>query len=298
MSLLKATRYIPIDVFEDNTHTSKVVGNKEFTQIAEDIVKEVLDYNHLIGDGPTVTFNPDLPVVTNDDSPQVREMKAVLMNVAVSMAIPIFLKCKNVLLINGYNKEVHNSFTVEDFDNKVPTTPVPEIACSLVPVLAKYIPEVQTKFYVVKPTEEADLFTYIYANHGVDVIETNKDYTLGDDYYNIAVPSDVKFDCIYLTSIQKTVEGSFDLHDLKQDFARYCTDDFVLIDAYRDRKLQNFINGESQTTKRIHGEQKDITVLCENLLRMQTPPASESNLVYDNVLPYFTKITKQVVKVY
>ena len=296
--LFTATRYVPIEIHDDNSHTSRVVTDKEFTAIAQTMVDHIRSYNQSVDSKATVLFNPLLDDFRGDVHKNVRELKAVLVNVAVNMSIPIFLGCKKILYINGYDKNTHTKFTVTDFNGDVEMTPVPEVATSISPILAKLIPELTAEIYIAKAMNSSDLFTHLYGIYGANVIETNKPYTLGDNYYNLSVPSDLKFDCVYFNSVPKTVDGSFDLDDLKQDFARYCTDDFILIDGYREKELQRFIEGEGQAVKRIHGTPRDISALAENLLRMQTPPASESSLVYDNVFPVFHKILNDTLKVY
>ena len=72
---------------------------------------------------------------------------------------------------------------------------------------------------------------------GVRVIECSKPYSLGEDTYSgftlTNLPSH-KFDVVQLFGHDRPEEGTvFRAEDIKDDFKRYCNDDFLLHDLWR-----------------------------------------------------------------
>ena len=74
---------------------------------------------------------------------------------------------------------------------------------------------------------------------GINVIECSKHYSLGEDTYSgftlLIYPSH-KFDVVQLLGHDRPEEGTvFRAEDIKDDFKRYCNDDFLLHDWWRPK---------------------------------------------------------------
>ena len=92
---------------------------------------------------------------------------------------------------------------------------------------------------VALPSEHS-LLKHVYNYYGIRVIECSKPYSLGEDTYSgftLRSPPH-KFDVVQLLGHDRPPEGTvFRAEDIKDDFKRYCNDDFLLHDLWRPKTL-------------------------------------------------------------
>ena len=82
------------------------------------------------------------------------------------------------------------------------------------------------------------MLKHFYKQYGVRVIECSKPYSLGEDTYSgfTLIDPPHKFDVVQLLGHDRPEEGTvFRAEDIKDDFKRYCNDDFLLHDLWRPR---------------------------------------------------------------
>ena len=89
--------------------------------------------------------------------------------------------------------------------------------------------------------KEYSLLRKIFEDYNIQVVECSKPYSLGEDTYSgftITGMSDTKgkFDVVQLVGHDRPEEGvTYRAEDIKNDFKRYCNDDFLLHDIYRPK---------------------------------------------------------------
>ena len=193
-------------------------------------------------------------------------------------------KFKNVLVIPTFKDSRHSRFILRDAgDVSVDVTQKPNIGIHLLPIINKVF-DTSPNIYVAYPPEHISLYKYLMEQYDVNIIPSNKMYSeLGLDDYTITPPSDVKFDMVIILGADCTENTKFDIADLKNDFAEYCTDDFTLIDDWSSNS--NILNHQSRTlfknefvsTYRINGERRDISEAASWLVSHYFPKSlSES----------------------
>ena len=85
---------------------------------------------------------------------------------------------------------------------------------------------------------EYSLLKHFYKHYGIKVIECSKPYSLGEDTYSgfTLINPPHKFDVVQLLGHDRPEEGTvFRAEDIKDDFKRYCNDDFLLHDLWRPK---------------------------------------------------------------
>ena len=83
---------------------------------------------------------------------------------------------------------------------------------------------------------EYSLLKHLYRTFDINVIECSKHYSLGEDTYSgfTLLNPPHKFDVVQLLGHDRPEEGTvFRAEDIKDDFKRYCNDDFLLHDMWR-----------------------------------------------------------------
>lgn len=168
---------------------------------------------------------------------------------------------KNILVVPTFRDTRHKRFLLED-DRRAGRTHKLNIGNHLVPVINKVF-DTSPNMYVAYPTDHISLYKYLMEQYDVNIIPSNKMYSeLGLDDYVVTPPEGVKFDAVYIVGADHDSNEKFDIADLKNDFAEYCTDDFVICD---DWESQNMIlelqKGKLVDTfpHRINGERRDIS---------------------------------------
>ena len=143
----------------------------------------------------------------------------------------------NVLVIPSFTDDYPTTYveTVGDDDNTHYTT---NIAQHLFPI-------VNTKFstdanvYVAYPSDHTSLYKYLMEEYDVDIIESNKMYTLGDDTWQITTDMNgVRFDTVVLIGVPYNGDDEIRLVDVKSNFENYCTSEFILWDDFEDNDLK------------------------------------------------------------
>lgn len=86
--------------------------------------------------------------------------------------------------------------------------------------------------YVTKVTGGDSFFTKLYDHYGIASVPCNSYFKLDGD---LKIKTDVKFDAVVLLGCDSYKKGKFSAKDIKAKFAKYCTEDFDLIDVYRNK---------------------------------------------------------------
>jgi hypothetical protein len=91
--------------------------------------------------------------------------------------------------------------------------------------------ETHGNIYVAQP-KLGNIFDDLYAMYDINVIHCDSWFKI-DGSFHLAENDAPKFDAVVLLGNEGYKEGSFNPQAVKAKFARHCTDDFQLVDAYR-----------------------------------------------------------------
>lgn len=184
------------------------------------------------------------------------------------------------------------------------------ISCHLYPVLNKML-DFDTEVYVAYPTGHISLYKYIMEQYNVSFLESNKMYELGMDDYEIQNPDDIKFDFVYLYGCETSnPDGYFYGSDIKADFAKYCTEDFVLYDDYvnNDKKFSTLSNGTFLTdyneSDRIRGDlikyprEELCSWIATNIMSPDFIPDDEKKEDLRDLLRVITSVLLKELRIY
>lgn len=95
--------------------------------------------------------------------------------------------------------------------------------------------ETHGNLYVAQP-KVGNVFSDLYNRYDVNIINTDSWFRVDGSF---SIKTDIKFDAVVLLGNEGYKKGSFNAGQVKKKFARYCTENFELIDVYRGtlRKL-------------------------------------------------------------
>lgn len=163
------------------------------------------------------------------------------------MCVGLYEERKNILVIPNWKESDHDALydvvnTTSNYDSKNPKhefAPNPILSTCLWPIWKKLINGYM--HVAVAVPEEWSLLRKIFQDYGVYVIDSSKPYSLGEDSYSGFTitnmrPDMDKFDVVQLVGHDRPEEGvTYNATDIKNDFKRYCNDDFLLHDIYRPK---------------------------------------------------------------
>lgn len=118
--------------------------------------------------------------------------------------------------------------------------------------------------YVTMPRNADNYMKPLYDAYGINQIPTDSYFRLDGEF---KIKTDVEFDCVVLLGCESYKKGKFKLSDIKKKFAKYCIQNFDLIDVHR--------NLESDRT--IIGNEQDVSNHIERMIQCVNTPTK----IYD-----------------
>jgi len=163
------------------------------------------------------------------------------------MCVGLYEQKRHVLVIPNWNESDYDALydvanTTPNFNLNSPEhefAPNPILATCLWPIWKKIVNGYMS--VAVALPQEWSLLRKIFEGYDVTVVDCSKPYSLGEDSYSgftiTNMPSDMsKFDVVQLVGHDRPEEGvTYNATDIKNDFKRYCNDDFLLHDIYRPK---------------------------------------------------------------
>tara|TARA_B100001248_G_scaffold116549_1_gene87218 strand:+ start:180 stop:1316 length:1137 start_codon:yes stop_codon:yes gene_type:complete len=163
------------------------------------------------------------------------------------MCVGLYEQKRHILVIPNWNESDYDALydvanTTPNFDFNYPEhefAPNPVLAVCLWPIWKKLVNGYMS--VAVALPQEWSLLRKIFEVYGIDIVDCSKPYSLGEDSYSgftiTNMPSDMpKFDVVQLVGHDRPEEGvTYNATDIKNDFKRYCNDDFLLHDIYRPK---------------------------------------------------------------
>ena len=159
-------------------------------------------------------------------------------------SIGLFGTRQHILVIPNWKEDEQTALydaenTTDNYDFNNPNhhiAPNPNLIGCFWPCIKRKIGGFQS-ITVALPSEYS-LLKHFYRQYGVRVIECSKPYALGEDTYSgfTLIDPPHKFDVVQLLGHDRPEEGTvFRAEDIKDDFKRYCNDDFLLHDLWRPK---------------------------------------------------------------
>ena len=159
-------------------------------------------------------------------------------------SVGLFGTRQHILVIPNWKEDEQTGLydaenTTDNYDFNNPNhhiAPNPNLIGCFSPCIKKKIGGFQS-ITVALPSEYS-LLKHFYRQYGVRVIECSKPYALGEDTYSgfTLIDPPHKFDVVQLLGHDRPEEGKvFRAEDIKDDFKRYCNDDFLLHDLWRPK---------------------------------------------------------------
>ena len=159
-------------------------------------------------------------------------------------SVGLFGTRQHILVIPNWKEDEQTGLydaenTTDNYDFNNPNhhiAPNPNLIGCFSPCIKKKIGGFQS-ITVALPSEYS-LLKHFYKQYGVRVIECSKPYSLGEDTYSgfTLIDPPHKFDVVQLLGHDRPEEGKvFRAEDIKDDFKRYCNDDFLLHDLWRPK---------------------------------------------------------------
>lgn len=121
--------------------------------------------------------------------------------------------------------------------------------------------------YVTSVPNGDSFFTHLYNHYNINTVDCDSYFKVDNDFKlrNVSV----KFDAVVLLECESIKKGGFRASDVKAKFAKYCVEDFDMIDVYRgDRRT--LTGGTKSIT-----DTKDKMIECVNTpIRVYDPNSS------------------------
>ena len=135
---------------------------------------------------------------------------------------------QNILVVTSFED---GSYTDRLRDRRY--RPIKSAGDHMLPIIHK-VNESEGNIYVTKARNSENYYTKLYDEFGIQSIEVDSYFRLEEDF---KTRTDVKFDAVVLLGSESYKKGKFSSKDIRAKFAKYCTEDFDLIDVYRsDRR--------------------------------------------------------------
>ena len=255
--------------------------------VSDDVFKNVLvQFSQFISEDGFINFE-------QDDSSDLEMTSFVL--ILESVVFNNFISSlgrKNILVIPSEN---NHSFLVSN--RSTGHISKGNISAHSFAVINKYF-NCNPNVFVAYPENHSSTIKSLLKGFNVNIINSNKMYSMGDETYEISVPDELKFDAVLLVNIDIDDGVSFTSTELKNDFSKYCSSDFDLIDyfCYDDNNLR-IRNGQepSNYKLRIFGEQKRIDDIADfintNSIKL-APSYNDPHNVFKNGSKSFINETK------
>ena len=132
---------------------------------------------------------------------------------------------------------------------------------------------------------EYSLLKHLYRTFDINIIECSKHYALGEDTYSgfTLLNPPHKFDVVQLIGHDRPEEGTvFRAEDIKNDFKRYCNDDFLLHDWWRPKGSFEQIKDLENQYHGIEGIQNESAIQSLDEIRAWTQSNQYSMQSHNN----------------
>ena len=129
----------------------------------------------------------------------------------------------NILVVTSF--EDNNYERLRDRNYR----PVNSAGDHMLPIIHK-LNRSHGNIYVTKVLNGDSFYSKLYEQYGIKTVKSNSYFKIDDD---LKLKTDVKFDAVVLLGCESYKTGKFSIKEVKSKFAKYCTDDFDLIDVYR-----------------------------------------------------------------
>lgn len=189
-------------------------------------------------------INPSSPLKNQREDVESIFIYHLFKTISMSNLVKYMGKSK-VLFIPSFKDSKYPKFT-EKVDGLNYILSYGNISTHLYPTINKIFPD-NVEVHVAYPPDHTSLYKYLMKQHNVTIINSNKMYTLGDEDYTIEVPENTKYDFVFLCGCDGNPDGYIKASDIKQDFSKYCEDNFILLDDYEDnnKKFECVIKTEN-----------------------------------------------------
>ena len=139
-----------------------------------------------------------------------------------------------MLTLSGYqNILVVTSFESSDYTGKLRDyryRPIKSAGDHMLPLVHKFN-ESEGNLYVTKVRNSKNFYTDLYDRFDIASVDVDSYFRLDGD---LKMKTDVKFDAVVLLGSESYKKGKFNASEVKKKFAKYCVNDFDLIDVYRN----------------------------------------------------------------
>lgn len=291
---------------DDDTYASKLVSEKSFLELLSKIDVYVNEY--------FADINPSSTL--NGDSTKVLKLKESLhrhvTTGSIASNVVEHLNKSKVLFVPRWTETEHTSFFVDtSVDNTMSKS---NVGGMMTPIVAKWF-DTSTDYYVSLPkggdVEQNTLWRYLYSRFGVVEYASNKQYSLNVNDWQIVnrryTDAPFKFDLIMLNGIDAG-GNTYSASDVKDDFANYGADGFVLLDYYENHDLRLKLH-EGKTVEeaiaegvsiptRISGTSVDLTSILDFSNTNSIPQTHHNNERFKALLNRVSPAQKVAYKAY
>ena len=131
-------------------------------------------------------------------------------------------------------------------------------------------------------------FDSLYSKYDINVSKSDEFRIDGD----FRIRSQDKFDAVVLLGCESSVKGKYQSEKVKAKFARYCTDNFHLIDIYRNDFRK--INGRSKDITNVKNRIVNIVntpkVIFQGKKLVDVPNKTKDQLTYERLVDNITNL--------
>jgi hypothetical protein len=139
---------------------------------------------------------------------------------------------QNILVVTSFENNTYDRLRDRNY------RPIKSAGDHMLPIVHK-TNESEGNIYVTKVRNSENYYAKLYEEFDIPFVDVDSCFRIDQDF---KIKTDVKFDAVVLLGCESYKKGKFNKSDIKAKFAKYCTDDFDLIDVYRgDRR--NIIGG-------------------------------------------------------
>ena len=161
----------------------------------------------------------------------------------------------NILVLPSFRDDQYTRLTGPDF------IPEKSVGDHILPIVHERSGS-QGNIYVAQP-KVGNFFNELYEKCEINLIDIDEWFVV--DSIAFRIKTNIKFDAVVLLGNESYKKGKFKACDVKKKFAKYCTEDFDLIDVYRgscrqltgpkrniDREVDRLIRTINNTTRIYH----------------------------------------------
>jgi len=199
---------------------------------------------------------------------------------------------QNILVVTSFESNQYTQLRDRNY------RPIKSAGDHLLPIVHS-VNETHGNIYVAEP-KMGSIFTPLYEKYDINIIPVDSCFKIDSTF---KIKTDVKFDAVVLLGSESLQNGKFSATDVKAKFAKYCTEDFDLIDVYRgDTKTRRHAvnNGTPLPPRptRLTGENKDIREFAEHINNSSIKLSSSDNDAFTNIMSSYSRILERVMQVY